>query len=98
MTTFSVGLPTLKPSSALPLFSVKQSSPQLRVEYSISTFLHDEMSMPSPLGTPTEFTVTPRIMTLSQYMGLMFHNTLRSKVTPSTSTFLQLIGANDFGR
>ncbi len=98
ITTFSVGLPTRMPSSALPLFSVKQSSPQFSVEYSISTFLHDDMSMPSPLGTPTEFTVTPRIITFSQYMGLMFHKTLRSNVTPSTSTLRQFIGANDLGR
>ena len=98
ISTFSVGLFTRKPSSQRPAFSVKQSSPQFNVQYSISTLRHDDMSMPSPLGTFVEFTVMPRIITLSQYMGLTFHSTLFSNVTPCTKTFLQFIGANDLGR
>lgn len=55
-----------KPSSQRPAFSVKQSSPQLSVQYSTSTWRDDSMSMPSPLGIPTEETVMPRMTTVSQ--------------------------------
>jgi hypothetical protein len=35
---------------------VKQSSPQLRVQYSMRTLREDSTSMPSPRGMPTELT------------------------------------------
>ena len=63
---FSDGRFTRKPSSQRPAFMVKQSSPQLSVLYSMSTLRVDSMSMPSPRGMPTECTVMPRMMTLSQ--------------------------------
>ncbi|MNF00124.1 hypothetical protein D3C80_1988990 [compost metagenome] len=55
------------------------------------------MSIPSPRGIPTEFTVIPRIITFSQYIGTIFQNAVFSNDTPSMNTFLQLIGEINIG-
>ncbi|MNY69246.1 hypothetical protein D3C86_2071500 [compost metagenome] len=74
---------TRMPSSPRPALIVKQSSPLARVQYSMSTFLDDSISIPSPRGMPTERTVMPRIITLSQYTGTTFQNGVFSNVIPS---------------
>ena len=98
MTTFSVGRALSSPSIPRPAFSVKQSSPQSRVVYSMSALRDESMSMPSVRAMPWLSTVTPRMMMFSQYTGTMFQNMEPVNVTPSSRMFRQFIGPKKTGR
>ena len=89
ITTFSQGLPTLQPSSFIPELMAIQSSPVQKSQSSIQTFWQESGFNPSVL-CPEVLTVTPFILTSSQYTGCMVHCGPSSMVIPSTLTCLQL--------
>ncbi len=89
--TFSVGMFQRRPSRLRPLLIAMQSSPVSKKHPSISTFLHDAGSQPSPFG-PSFCTCTPLTVRFSQSNGCITQNGARSIVTPSMRTFLHFTG------
>ena len=96
-TMFSLGRAQRRPSTLRPDLIAIQSSPVLKVQSSISTFLQDSGSQPSPLG-PLLSTVTPRTVRSSQRSGWMTQNGERSRVTPSIRTVLHSVKFTVCGR
>ena len=97
-TAYRAGTLTRRPSASLPDLNAMQSSPVEIVQCSISTSVQDSGSMPSLFGPFGLSTVTPRIVTLRQSTGWMFHIGESLTVMPSSRTFSQRLNCSRFGR
>ena len=97
--TFSHGMPRFLPSRSLPLLIQIPSSPTSKVELTISAFLHDSKSRPSPFWAKEGLrTNTSSISTFSHIKGWMFQAGEFWKITPLSQTFLQLMRLTITGR
>ena len=92
-------MPRRRPSASLPLLMQMQSSPASKVEFTISTFLHDSTSMASPFCAYDGFLAKiPSTIRFSHISGWMFQAGEFWKMTPCSSTFLQLSRCTITGR